>query len=88
MTGYVRTSKSKKRPPISRTGLHILQRLATWQRDADCYPLPADIVAAGGPRDWISLQGLLGRGLVNLTESGLLRLTGEGWRYLRIHGSS
>jgi hypothetical protein len=88
MTAYVRTAKSggrQKRPPISPYALHVLRRVATWQRDAGYYAQPSDIAEAGGRRDWLSLQGLLRRGLLNTTDDGRIRITGEGWRYLRLH---
>jgi hypothetical protein len=88
MTAYVRTAKSngrQKRPPISPYALHVLQRVATWQRDAGHYATASDIAEAGGRRDWLSLQGLLRRGLLNTTDDGRIRITGEGWRYLRLH---
>lgn len=85
MTAYVRTAKSSKRPPLSPNALRVLQRVATWQRDAGYYAEAGDIAEAGGRRDWLSLQGLLGRGLLNTTEDGRIRITGEGWRYLRVH---
>jgi hypothetical protein len=84
MASYVR-SKSKGRVGLSPFAHQLLQRIATWQRDAGVYAKPSDIVAAGGRRDWITLQSLLGRGLLNTTEDSHIRITGEGWRHLREH---
>lgn len=85
MTGYVRTARGKRRPGVSPFALQLLRRLETWQLTAGCYATADDIVAAGGRRDWLSLQGLMGRGLVNVTEDKRLRLTSEGWRYLKAY---
>lgn len=91
MTRVVHTSKGsrsrQRRPPISPYALQVLNRVAAWQRDAGYYASPSDIAEAGGRRDWISLQALLRRGLLNVTEDGRIRITGEGWRYLRLHNA-
>jgi hypothetical protein len=85
MTAYVRTTRTKTRPGLSPYALQLLRRLEIWQNAAGSYPTPQDIVEESGRRDWISLQGLMGRGLVNMTDDKRVRLTAEGWRYLKAH---
>jgi hypothetical protein len=81
---YVHLTKSRRRPGLSLAGLRLLRRLEQWREHAAAWPTPSEF-ASDGTRDWMTLQGLLGRGLVNLNDRGLLRLTAEGWRYLRAH---
>jgi hypothetical protein len=85
MTGYIRTARTKHRPGLSPYALQLLRRLEIWQHAAGSYPTPQEIVEERGRRDWISLQGLMGRGLVNMTEDSRVRLTSEGWRYLKAY---
>lgn len=85
MTAHIRTSRNKRRPGLSPYALQLLRRLEIWQHAAGTYPKPQEVVEESGRRDWISLQGLMGRGLVNMTEDNRVRLTAEGWRYLKAH---
>lgn len=82
MSGYIR-SKSKGRRGLSPFAFALLQRIAAWQQQAGHYAKPSDIVPAGARRDWVSLQGLLGRGLIGMCEDGRVRVTQDGWKRLR-----